>query len=62
MKRLTDEERIDAYFFHESQEKCERAMERAILVMRARFSVLAPAKLGRPRKVKAKPPIAATEA
>ena len=58
-KRITPEEHIEGYFIRESQAKCIAARERIDLQMRTRFPDMAPAKRGRKRKEKGKPPMMA---
>jgi hypothetical protein len=60
-RRITDEERIEQFFRTAKVDACAVQREKINLIMRVRFPDLAPAKRGRPRKPKAKPPIAAQE-
>lgn len=60
-RKITDNERVETFFISESQANCVLMRDKIDLVMRTRFQDLAPAKRGRPRKAKGKPPIVAPE-
>ncbi len=57
-RRLSDEEQIEAIFNRLPQAQCLLMRERIDLQLRTRFTEMAPAKRGRPKTPKPKPPIA----